>query len=106
MGPSRIQRTLNEAGMGIALQNMEACPCFSALFSDRHLLPIPRITADRRIDQTIIIPQYTFHNRLVFSMAGLILQLEGDGAMRKIVLARDQASGRILINSMHNTYSI
>ena len=99
MGPSCIQPAFHIGAVLEALQYMEMGAGFTRrLICHFHFLPVSGITSDRCVDQSVIMHDVAHDDSQVVPSACLAFKLCGDRCMSKVILAGNDASGRIFID--------
>jgi hypothetical protein len=84
-----------------ALTHMEMRDGAAAVeLGDGHALAVAGITADGRINDAVVMVNDAVGNSQIFPMAGLVDQLGGNGLMGLVVLAGDDAAGRVLVDAV------
>ncbi|MNS70535.1 hypothetical protein D3C72_1038800 [compost metagenome] len=83
---------------------MEMSDCRLAVpLGYREHLPVIGIAADRSIYRSLVMGDISVHKRVVFTCHRMILQLGRQRSMRLIILGCHQQTGRILVDSVHNS---
>ena len=101
-----FKRKLKMRKTAVSSEHSVSCECFAGIpGSDSHFLSICRMSADRKINHSLIVFEIAVHNSLIFACEAVLLYLPGKVEMSKIVFRYDKKSACILINTVDNTGS-
>ncbi len=67
-----------------------------------HALAIRRVAADGRVDRAGVFAQIAADNGLIRAGHGVVGQLRREGEVRKVVFRRDEQTGRVLVDAVHD----
>src|SRR5579859_206824 len=92
------RKTLEDTKVGTGLPTLSS--------SDRHLLTMARIAANRSIDTALIERDIALYQSQIAFLDGMVFHLLDQRGLRAQVFRNDQQPGGIAIQTMDNTWSL